>query len=158
MFKVEIRWLLHADLPRVRAIEAACFGGDVHSPQALRTFLDVSTNSGLVAVSGHRVVGFVLFQIDPERALVTIPRFAVQPEHRRRGVGSRLLRTLTTRLATLPHVCILTRVRESDLASQLFLRANHFRAFKVLPLTEADGTEDAYLFRYERPLATPVAS
>ena len=157
MYTAQIRWLSDNDWPPVLDILRACGRDAADDLVRLRHFLSAPTNGGLVAVLGRRVVGVLLFEADPSRRALRIRCLAVLPAHRRRGIGSRLLHALTGKVDAVADVQVVTRVRETNLAGQLFLRANHFKAVRVLPLTEADDTEDAYLFRYEPRAACGLA-
>jgi ribosomal protein S18 acetylase RimI-like enzyme len=138
-----------ADAPAVRRLERRCFGRNAGPPGMLRAFLDNPPCAGLVALDGRgRIVGYLLLHFDPAGPEVRVCQIAVAPRHRRRGVGSRLLHWVIYHTPTENGVDVLAGVNEANLAAQLFLRSNRFRAVRVLPHAACGGAEDLYLFRF----------
>jgi ribosomal protein S18 acetylase RimI-like enzyme len=138
-----------ADAPAVRRLERRCFGRNAGPPGMLRAFLDNPACAGLVARDGRgRLAGYLLLHFDPAGPEVRVCQVAVAPRHRRRGVGSRLLRWVTDHTPTAAGVAVRTGVNEANLAAQLFLRCNRFRAVGVLPRAARGGAEDLYLFSF----------
>jgi ribosomal-protein-alanine N-acetyltransferase len=146
---VRLNRMSPADAPAVRRLERRCFGGNVGPPGMLHCFLDNPACAGLVALDarGH-IVGYLLLHFDAAGPEVRVCQVAVHPTHRRRGVGSRLLRWVIDHTPTEEGIDVCAGVNESNLAAQLFLRSNRFRAVRVLPRAACGGTEDLYLFRF----------
>jgi ribosomal-protein-alanine N-acetyltransferase len=111
-------------------------------------------HGGLLAQRGHRLAGFILHVLDVEKAVVTLVAAFVAPRQRRRGIGSALLAELARRLQAVGQTRLEALVSERDLPAQLFLRANGFRAVRVLPAAFAGGADDGYCF--ERPSPAPA--
>jgi ribosomal protein S18 acetylase RimI-like enzyme len=151
MPSVHLRRMGLSDLASVRRLERRCFGGNMGPRSMLRAFLTDPTGAGLVAETAvrPRVVGYLLVHLDTEAAEVRVCQVAVAPGHRRRGVGSRLLCWVIDHVPPACGVCIRTGVNESNLAAQLFLRANRFRAVRVVPRAAVGGAEDLYLFSFQ---------
>jgi ribosomal-protein-alanine N-acetyltransferase len=79
---------------------------------------------------------------------IRVLNFAVAAAYRRQGVGSQMLAKLIGKLSPQRRTRITLEVRETNLAAQLFFRANQFRAVSVLRNFYDDTPEDAYLFQY----------
>jgi ribosomal protein S18 acetylase RimI-like enzyme len=138
-----------ADVPAVRRLERRCFGRNAGPPGMLRDFLANPSCVGLVALDARgRVAGYLLLHFDHSGPEVRVCQVAVDPRHRRRGVGSRLLRWVIDHTPTAQGIDVCAGVNESNLAAQLFLRAHRFRAVRVLPRAACGGAEDLYLFRF----------
>jgi ribosomal-protein-alanine N-acetyltransferase len=94
--RIEIRPFLRRHLPRVLAIENACFARDAY-PREL--FLELYRDCGrnfFVAKRARRIVGYSVASASRSEAeLVSI---AVLPEHRRAGVAAALMRHTIARL------------------------------------------------------------
>ncbi len=146
---VRVRPMRVGDVAAVRRLERFCFGHNVGPPALLRAFLADPMAAGLVAETSpprRRVLGYLLYHLDARAWEVRICHVAVHPGHRRRGIGSTLLRWVTRRTPKDTGIGIRTGVNEGNLAAQLFLRANRFRAVEVLPAAACGGAEDLYLF------------
>jgi ribosomal-protein-alanine N-acetyltransferase len=135
------------DVAAVRRLERRCFGSNQGPPALLRAFLADPFCGGLVAEGRRqRIVGYLLFHLDIETWEVRLCQVAVHPDHRRRGIGSRLVRWIAAHTPPDSGIVIRTGVNERNLAAQLFLRANRFRADSIRPAAASGGAEDLYLF------------
>ena len=92
------------------------------------------------------VQGFMIYELHKSR--IHILNFAVDPIHRRSGVGSEMIVKLVAKLAFQRRNRIVLEVRESNLDAQLFFQKLGFRATGVLKDFYEDCPEDAYLFQY----------
>lgn len=93
----------------------------------------------VVEAADESVAGFAVYQ-SLSRHLELL-RLAVSPLHRRRGVGSLMMRRLVAKLGD-QKTCILADVPERSLDLQLFLKQQHFRCI-------GHGEElDTYRFEY----------
>lgn len=139
-----LRWMVKADLPEVARIEAASFAepwGVEQFEQSLRN----RTTVGVVAESSSGLAGFVLYSTGDVE--FTVLGLAVAPWARRVGVGRSLLERVKDKVRSGGRRRRVTIYeRESNLASQLFLRACGFRASLVR--RGFYGDEDAYVFQY----------
>lgn len=72
--------------------------------------------------------------------------FAVHPGHRRQGIGSQMIDKLASKLSQDRRNEVTLAVRESNLAAQLFFKANGFLASGVIHGHYGDSDEDAYCF------------
>jgi ribosomal-protein-alanine N-acetyltransferase len=143
-----LRPLRPADVPAVRHLERCCFGRNAGPPAALHALLADPLSAGLVADTTGGLLGYLLYHLDTSAWEVRICQVAVHPEHRRRGVGSRLLGWVARHTPPASGVVLRAGVNEANLAAQLFLRANGFRAVAVHPRAACGGAEDLYLFRF----------
>jgi [ribosomal protein S18]-alanine N-acetyltransferase len=153
---LQIRSMTHADVSAVRRVESLCFGGNRGTAADLVEFLDHPTTGALAAVSWGQVVGYLLYQLKPEDGQVKLCHLAVHPDHRRRGLGTRLLERLRRNLAVLTALDFAAAVSERNLDFHLFLRKNGFKAVQVQRGALAGGREDAYLFTAR--VASPAAA
>lgn len=146
--RIRCRQMVPAD------VAACCLHYDERAAQrwtanALRRELRQQHVVGLVAetMRRHRVLGHALIGLH-ERALQLVT-LAVQPGHRRRQIGYRLIESIASRLQWQQRNEIVGYVRESALEAQLFLRACNFRATSVVRgfySSAGDTGEDAYRF------------
>ena len=93
------------------------------------------------------VGGFVVYELLKTRLQVL--NLAVRPDLRRRGIGRALVARLATKLTHQRRSRIMLEVRESNLAAQLFLLRQGFRAVNVLRDFYDQTCEDAYVFQYK---------
>jgi len=78
-----------------------------------------------------------------------IINFAVDPEHRREGIGSAIISRLVEKLSQQRRKEIVLEIRESNLPAQLFFKEQGFRATRVLRNHYDETTEDAYIMQYK---------
>ncbi len=149
---VHIRWLIRRDLPEVLAIEEQSF----EFPWSEAEFLECLKRRncvGMVAQYNHTAVGYMIYELCKDK--IHLLNLAVSPTHRRRGVGTQMVAKLISKLTPEHRERIVLEVRETNLAAQLFFRANGFRAVSILHNFYDDSPEDAYRMEYcvklERP-------
>ena len=137
---VEIRRLTYADLPQVVAIERRAFT----SPWSLAMFvLELSKPSGvcLAATSEEELVGYlVCSRYDTVWHVMNI---AVDPDRRRRGIGTALIVALLERVG--PEAQVTLEVRRSNGGAQRLYERFGFRSAGVRPRYYADNGEDAVI-------------
>jgi len=143
--RVYVRWMIRRDMPHVLAIEAESFEFPWLEEDFLRC-LKRRNCIGMVAEYFDRPVGFMIYELTKTR--IHLLNFAVAPEARRRGVGTQMVAKLIGKLSSQGRSRITLEVRETNLAAQLFFRANGFRAVSVLREYYEDTPEDAYLMQY----------
>ncbi len=151
---VHVRWLIHHDLSEVLAIESESFEFP-WSEHEFRQCLRQRNCVGMVAEHNDRILGYMVYELSKSR--IHLLNLAVSPSWRRHGVGSQLITRLINKLSPERRSRITLEVRETNLAAQLFFRANGFRAISVLHNFYEDSPEDAYLMQYQcQPLPLPV--
>jgi ribosomal-protein-alanine N-acetyltransferase len=142
---VHIRWMIRRDMDDVLAIEHEGFEFP-WSEEDFTRCLRQRNCIGMVAEHDDQIVGFMIYELHKTRLHVL--NFAVAREHRRLGVGTRMVEKLTGKLSHQRRSRILLEVRETNLAAQLFFRKCGFRAVSVLRDFYEDTTEDAYLMQF----------
>jgi [ribosomal protein S18]-alanine N-acetyltransferase len=145
---VEIRRLTYADLPQVVAIERRAFT----SPWSLAMFvLELSKPSGicLAATSEQELVGYlVCSRYDTVWHVMNV---AVDPDRRRRGIGTALIGALLERVG--PEAQVTLEVRRSNGGAQVLYERFGFRSAGVRPRYYADNGEDAVIMWRTTPSA-----
>lgn len=140
--RVCIDWMIRRHMPEVLEVERHRPEKPWEEEDFLRR-LRQRNCIGMVADKGSHVLGFMVYELLPQR--INVLRFAVHPDHRRQQVGRQLIDKLKYKLSSHRRTRIDFRVREANLPAQLFLRAMGFLAVEVLRDTEE------YLFRYKLP-------
>jgi ribosomal-protein-alanine N-acetyltransferase len=143
---VHIRWMIHRDMPQILAIESASHDRPWCEEEFLR-ILRQRNCIGMVAETcdpGSPIFGYMVYE--PHRTFIEVLDFTVHPDHRRHGVGRRMIEKLVTKLSIARRSRLLFRVRETSLPAHLFLRACGLKAQSVA--REYFGEEDGYVFVY----------
>ena len=140
-----IRWMIRRDMPAVLGIESQCFEYSWTEEDFIRC-LRQRNCIGMVAEVDGKVVGFMIYELHKNRLHVL--NFAVDAEHRRRGIGSQMVGKLLAKLSTERRNRVMLEVRETNLAAQLFFKSLDFKAVSVLREFYDDAEEDAYLMQY----------
>jgi ribosomal-protein-alanine N-acetyltransferase len=137
---VEIRRLTYADLPQVVAIERRAFT----TPWSLAMFvLELSKPSGicLAAMVENELAGYmVCSRYDTVWHVMNI---AVEPERRRRGIGSALIVALLDRVGADARITL--EVRRSNTGAVALYERFGFRSAGVRRRYYADNGEDAVI-------------
>jgi ribosomal protein S18 acetylase RimI-like enzyme len=155
-----------ADRDALVGVHAVCYPNERWARQDFVEFADRPGQIVRVIVKEDGgCVGSLLYRMSRDEA--RIARVAVLPEFRRLGVGSFAVRTLTAPNSPNRKKVYTARVREHDLAAQLFLRQlgfccvdrdGGFFAREKVPIRDAAGRvvavlvadTDGLLFRYEK--------
>ena len=138
-----LRWMIRRDLPEVLRIESRTFD----NPWSEADFVAALRRRnciGIVAESGERIVGFMIYELEPNR--IRLMNLAVCPDHRRTGIGSQLVQRLVSKLSIMRRDSLAFEVRESNVGAQLFFRSLGFRVVSTLRNYYSDSDEDAYAF------------
>src|SRR5438128_7630956 len=143
--RVHIRWMIRRDMPEVLQTEQESFEFAWTEEDFLRC-LRQRNCIGMVAEQGERVVGFMIYEL--HKAKLHILNFAVHPSYRRGAIGMQMVTKLISKLSSHRRTRITLEVRETNLAAQLFFRAQGFPGVKVLRAFYDDTGEDAYLMEY----------
>lgn len=141
-----VRWMNRHDLAEIIRIERESFA----QAWTEADFLSCLRNRNCityVAESAGKVVGFMIYELHPEKLHVL--NFAVAPEARRTGIGTRMLGRLIRKLSSHRRTRITVAVRESNLGAQLFFRMRDFRAVSVRRGYFEDTGEDAYVMMFK---------
>jgi len=101
---------------------------------------------GMIAEHNELIIGFIIYELNEDR--LNVINLAVDPQWRRRGVGTAMINKLIGKLSHQRRNRILLEVRETNLNALLFLRNNGFRAINILKDHYDDSQEDAYLMQY----------
>lgn len=141
-----LRWLIRNDLPQVLAIENASFEC-AWSEENFTACLRQSNAIGAVAEHNYRIVGFMIYEL--HKGTIKIVNIAVDPEFRRCGIGSQMVRNVINKLPHQKREEVILSVRETNLSAQLFFKQLEFRAVSVDRKFFEDVNEDAYNFRYQ---------
>lgn len=147
-----VRWMNRYDMPEVVRIERESLA----QAWTEADFLSCLRNRnciGMVAESAGKVVGFMIYELHEYR--LDLLNFAVAPEARRTGVGSRMLGKMFRKLSSYRRTRITVAVRESNLAAQLFFRANEFRCINVRRGYFEDTGEDGYVMLFKLDSEVP---
>ena len=138
-----IRRVEAPDATGVYAIERECF----HDPYP-REFLDHLMNTEhdrfLVAVEAGKIVGYAVATASGKDGHVV--SVAVDPRHRRRGIGTALLSAVTHKFVEEGVEQIHLEVRKGNTAGISFYERMGFRIFSEIRDYYADG-EDAWVLR-----------
>jgi [ribosomal protein S18]-alanine N-acetyltransferase len=142
---VQISWLIRRDMPDVLRIERQGF----EYPWTEEDFLSCLRQRnciGMVAEHKQRIVGFMLYEL--HRSKFNLLNFAVETESRRSQVGTQMVSKLVGKLSQERRHVIETKVRETNLAAQLFFKSQGFEATSVERDAYDDSDEAAYVMRY----------
>jgi len=128
------------DFRDIVAIDAEAFGNrnPVYDAYVYITF----GSDLIVADIGGRVVGYIaLMDLGKDSKIIS---FAVKREFRRKGIGTKLLKSAIERCKQRGKERILLEVRVSNTVAQRLYKKNGFKIIDVIPNYYNDG-EDAYL-------------
>jgi len=143
--KVHIRWMIRRDMPEVLQTEQESFEYAWTEEDFLKC-LRQRNCIGMVAEHNEKVIGFMIYEL--HKAKLHILNFAVSPACRRAGVGAQMVAKLISKLSSHRRTRITLEVRETNLAAQLFFRAQGFKAVRVLRSYYEDSGEDAFHMQY----------
>lgn len=143
--KVHIRWMIRRDMPEVLRAEQDSFEYSWTEEDFLKC-LRQRNCIGMVAESGDKVVGFMIYEL--HKSKLHVLNFAVHPDYRRTGVGRQMVAKLIGKLSSHRRTKITLAVRETNLPAQLFFKTLDFRAIKVLRSYYEDSGEDAFMMQF----------
>src|SRR6516164_2069695 len=143
--RVHIRWMIRRDMPEVLQTEQLSFEYPWTEEDFLRG-LRQRNCIGMVAEQGEKVVGFMIYEL--HKSKLHILNFAVQLACRRGGVGAQMVAKLVSKRSSHRRTRITLEVRETNLAAQLFVRSQGFKAVGVLRSFYEDSGEDAFQMQY----------
>ena len=143
--RVHIRWMIRRDMLEVLDIEQMSFEFPWLEEDFIRC-LRQRNCIGMVAEYGDQVIGFMIYELHKSR--LHILNFAVSNQFRLQSIGQQMIDKLVSKLSSQRRRRITLEVRETNLAAQLFFKANGFRATSVLRSYYEDSPEDAYVMQY----------
>lgn len=149
-----IRSAAETEIEAIYALECASFSADRLSRRALRRFLRSSHRPLLAARSLGQVVGFVLISLTPHARSARVYSFAVDPAHRRRGVGRELLHAAERYARAHNRWALRLEARYDNAPAIALYRRMGYREFGRYPSYYADGAE---ALRFEKRLSPPDA-
>jgi ribosomal-protein-alanine N-acetyltransferase len=144
--------MIRRDMPEVLQTEQESF----EQPWTEENFLHCLRQRnciGMVAEQGDKIIGYMIYEL--HKSKLHIVNLAVQPAYRRQNVGGQMVAKLISKLSSHRRTKITLEVRETNLAAQLFFRAQHFQASRVLRAYYEDTNEDAYQMQYVLAGASP---
>jgi ribosomal-protein-alanine N-acetyltransferase len=145
--KMNIRWFdFDKDLNALSFIETGS-DKDTWNVNDFEERLRQKSITCLVAEEDGVIVGFVLYELFLRR--LSLIRIGVLPTHRRKGIGSALLKELKDKLSNKRNL-ISGEVRETNLSMQLFLKSQGFKAVEVIRVYYPNTDEDAFVFHYKK--------
>jgi [ribosomal protein S18]-alanine N-acetyltransferase len=138
-----IRWMIRRDFPIVLQIEAQSFP-DPWMKHDFIEHLRQRDTIGMVAEINDKLVGYMVYEL--HRCRLQLINIAVDPAHRRAGIGRSMVEKLVSKLAWQRRSRIEAGVLETNLEAQLFFRACGLRVNRTDVWHETDET--FYLFNY----------
>jgi ribosomal-protein-alanine N-acetyltransferase len=129
---VTLRDYAPADFDALYEMDRVCYPrGIAYSRRELRWFLAQPGALCVVAESGGGIAGFLI--ADREGAAAHVITIDVAPEHRRRGIGTKMLAEIERRLATLGVSEINLETGADNEAGTAFWSRHGYRTIGVLP-------------------------
>lgn len=147
--ELEIRWMSKADLSEAAKIMRSC--GVESDERKMGRLVSKPTVVCMVAEHEGSVVGLLVYDVG-RVSKVKILALAVLADQRRKGVGSRLMSVVTSKLTSRRNKVELS-VSEYNLDAQLFLRSAGFRAVSVVD-NAPDPSEYRFLYRLSESAAS----
>ena len=146
-----IRPVAQSDMAGVYSVEKECFD-DPYPVQFLDDLVEIQRNRFFVAVENGKVVGYSVGT--PDGHIVSV---AVDPRHRRQGIGTRLLSAVIRQIMRNGTKEIYLEVRKGNTSAISFYERRGFRISSEIRHYYPDG-EDAWVLRRraESPLPNNV--
>jgi len=140
---LEIRTFRTGDLDQVVAIEKAAFP-DPYSRLLFRWF-GVTTGNGFIVACRERVLGYLISEIRGGQGHIV--SMAVDPEHRRKGIGEALLREAIARMESKVHEVYLEVRATNEAAIRLYEKHSFKMTGVVLKGYYPDGESAVVMSR-----------
>lgn len=131
-------------VPQVADLERQCFSLP-WTEEILQRELENSLSLWLVALDGERVVGYIGSQSVLDEA--DMMNLAVDPDHRRQGIGEALLGALEQRLAENGIAQLSLEVRPSNMAAVTLYESHGYQVVGRRPRYYSRPVEDALILR-----------
>ncbi len=149
MGEVVIRDAELADLDAIMQLEAATFATDAWSRDVMAAELASPNTFYLVAVSGDEIVGYAGLSAPMGSEHADIQTIAVDPTHRRIGIGRVLLGRLLALAQARGAIDVLLEVRADNPGAQRLYELQGFTAIAVRPRYYQPDDVDAIVMRFE---------
>ena len=131
----KVATLGHRSAPTCLSLAERTFGKESSKYKIVQNFMK-EKRAGLVASIRGCVVGFIVYD-NRNREKAEVLAFAVHKPDRRQGIG----RLLMGKVAKWPRTEVSVKVDERNLAAQIFLRVQGFRATEI-----EHGSPEYYVF------------
>ena len=146
--RYRIRPASPADAAILSLLERRCFS-DPWTAEGFREVLSAPVCFGLVAAKGKDVQGYFLARLVAGEGEVL--NLAVDPDHRRRGIGRALLEAGLRELQLRGGREVFLEVRESNAGARAMYLARGFRVVGARPHYYRQPVEDALVLRLPLP-------
>ncbi len=146
--RYRIRQASPADADALSVLERRCFS-DPWSAEGFREVLSTSICFGLVAAAGKELEGYFLARLLVGEAEVL--NLAVNPDHRRRGIGRALLKAGLSELRLRGGREVFLEVRESNAAARAMYLELGFRVVGARQRYYRQPVEDALVLHLPFP-------
>lgn len=120
---ISTRWHRPSDLPELEQLFAVCFPREQWTQQDFLDFINRQSTTNVLKVLAHRegyLFGALLYTLEPGQC--RIRRIAVDPHHRRFGLGTYLLYGLVGHQSPIRRARFTAHVHEDCVDGQLFFR------------------------------------
>lgn len=147
---VDVRWYDRRALAALEHVHRICFPTEGWTKADFREFANKSGQIVKAVFMDEEIIGSFLYRMSADE--VRIARIAILPEFQRQGIGSHVVRTLVGPQSPNRRRVYTARVREHNLAAQLFF-TRKILGFSCVETDRGfyeDGS-DAYWFRFTRP-------
>lgn len=141
-----VRWHHRKEMGQLVDLASRCELGKLSEEMLDREKMVRGTRCCLICLIDEQVVGMLLYRFGIRS--VQFLAIGVDPDHRRRGVATRLMRALEEVLATCDFEKITVQVPETELATQLLLRKHGYRATGIKNNGVKGTGEDAYTMEF----------
>ena len=125
----------------VKELLDSCFGSSAWSVENIASQLDKAGSYCAVAVDEDKLVGYIAYEVITDEG--SIVELAVDPEHRRKGIGRKLAELMLTSCSGVKTVCL--EVRASNTAAKALYEALGFETISVRRNYYDDPREDAVI-------------
>ena len=140
---LEIRTFRTEDLDQVVAIETVTFPDPYTRP--LFRWFGVTTGNGFIVACKERVLGYLISEIRGGQGHIV--SMAVDPEHRRKGIGEALLNEAIARMASRVHGVYLEVRAGNETAIRLYEKHSFKMTGDVLKGHYPDGESAVVMSR-----------
>ncbi len=137
------------DLDAIMGLETETFANDAWSRDVMAAELASPSTQYLVATSGDVLVGYAGLSAPAGSEQADIQTIAVDPTHRRLGIGRVLLRQLLALAQSRGVADVLLEVRADNPGAQRLYELNGFTAIAVRPRYYQPDDVDAIVMRFE---------
>lgn len=152
MEDISIRPMFTGDVSKILKIEYASYDFPWTKEEFLKS-LSNTTMTCLVVVQGKKVIGYIIFQLKAN--LLEVLNIAVDPKCRRLGIATTLINKVKSELNTIIQDVMISVV-ETNLAMQLFLRSQGFKAIGMNKGVFDDYvSDDVIIFKFSRGWSRP---